>query len=171
LKNNILIRFGHYILFVMVVSLMTSCFSFKGISIPSDVNTFYVEDFTISAYNTPGDINQVFAEALRQKIRNESRLQYSDRDPDITFSGIITHFNVNSVAPTEGNTTALNRLEIKIKVNYENAKNEEDTWSNNFSFFEDFDSTQDLQSMQDGLIENIFRQLTEDVFNKAFTNW
>jgi len=150
---------------------IASCYSLKGISIPSEVNTFYVDDFTISARNAPADINQIFAESLREKVRNESRLQYREVDPDIIFSGSVTDFRVNSVAPTEGNTTALNRLEIRVKVEYENLKNEDENWSDNFSFFEDFDSSQDLQSIQDGLIVNIFRQLTEDVFNKAFTNW
>jgi len=163
--------FSSRLVYLFLLITFTACYSLKGISIPSDVNTFYVEDFTINARNAPSDINQVFAEALRLKVRNESRLQYSEIDPDIIFSGSVVSFRVNSVAPTEGNTTALNRLEIKIKVDYENVKNEEDLWTQNFSFFQDFDSTQDLLSIQDDLIDNIFRQLTEDVFNKAFTNW
>ena len=171
MKNNSTHLISNSFLLFTAFLLISSCYSLKGISIPSDVNTFYVEDFNTSARNAPSDINQVFSEALRQKVRNESRLQYSEIDPDIIFSGTIASFRVNSVAPTEGNTTALNRLEIKVKVVYENVKNEEDTWDSNFSFFNDFDSTQDLLSIQDELIDNIFVQLTEDVFNKAFTNW
>jgi hypothetical protein len=151
----------------------SSCYSFKGISIPQGADTYYVEDFSISASarNSPSDINQKFAEALRLKVRNESKLQYAEVDPHITFSGQVTNYTVNSVAPEEGNTTALNRLEIRVKVNYVNSLNEEDEWSNNFSFFQDYDSAQDLQNIQDDLIDAIFIQLTEDVFNKAFTNW
>lgn len=162
-------------LLILLLFTQSSClfYSFKGISIPPDVETFYVEDFSVSksARNSPSDISQKFAEALRRKVTNESRLKYIETDPHISFSGEILAYSVNSVAPVEGNTTALNRLEIRLKVNYNNSLNDEDEWSNNFSFFQDYDSSADLQSIEDGLIDAIFVQLTEDVFNKAFTNW
>ncbi len=170
MKNKIFYEIRYWAILLVFIT-FSSCYSLKGISIPSDVNTFYVDDFTISALNAPADINQIFAESLREKVRNESRLQYREVDPDIIFSGSVSNYRVNSVAPTEGNTTALNRLEIKVKVDYENVNNEDENWTQNFSFFQDFDSSQDLQSLQDELITTIFRQLTEDVFNKAFTNW
>lgn len=163
------------ILLIILLFSQSSCifYSFKGISIPPDVDTFYVEDFNVSkrARNSPSDISQKFAEALRRKVTNESRLRYVENDPHINFSGEIIDYSVNSVAPEEGNTTALNRLEIRIKVNFTNTQREEEDWSNNFSFFQDYDSSSDLQSIEDGLIDDIFIQLTEDVFNKAFTNW
>ncbi len=159
-----------FYLSIMAV-LFIGCYSFKGITIPTDVDTFFVEDFIIRAKNAPADINQIFAEALRRKVTNESRLLYVTEEADIIFSGEIMSYRVNSVAPQEGNTTSLNRLEIKVKVIFENVSNEEDTWTNNFSFFQDYDSNADLQSIEEGLIETIFNQLTEDVFNKAFTNW
>ena len=163
------------IFLIIFLCVQSSCifYSFKGISIPPDVETFYVEDFNVSkrARNSPSDISQKFAEALRRKVTNESRLRYIETDAHVNFSGEIVDYSVNSVAPEEGNTTALNRLEIRIKVDYSNTQREEDDWSNNFSFFQDYDSSADLQSIEDGLIDDIFTQLTEDVFNKAFTNW
>ncbi len=155
---------------VYMVLLCSSCYSFKGISIPPDVNTFYVEDFGNNAKNSPVDINQIFAESLREKVRNESRLQYNEQDPDIEFQGTIKEYSVRSI-PAQENQSALNRFEIKIQVQYVSNKNEEDSWDQLFSFFQDFESDVDLQSVQEELTETIFDQLIEDVFNKAFTNW
>ena len=151
--------------------LFQACYSFKGISIPPDVETFYVETFQNRASNAPADLPQRFSEELRLKINNSSRLNYSENDPHIEFSGAINSFNVRSVAPREGNQLAFNRLEIRVQVEYINNNNEDDNWSQSFSFFQDFDSSQDLTSVQDQLIEEIFEQLTEDIFNKSFTNW
>ncbi len=159
---------------IITVSLLLSlfsCYSFKGISIPPTADYFFVEDFGIAVRNAPSDINQRFAEALRRKIINESRLKYSEDNADLIFSGNITGYQVNSIAPEEGNTTALNRLEIRVKVDFTNTDNPDEDWSNTFSFFQDYDSNADLQSLEEGLVEIIFRQLVEDVFNKAFTNW
>ena len=39
------------------------------------------------------------------------------------------------------------------------------------SFFSDFESSQNLADVQDELIEAIFEQITEDIFNRAFSDW
>ena len=72
---------------IILLCFFSSCYGFKGISIPPDINTFYVEDFENRAPNAPGGINQTFSETLRTKIRNESKLTLVDRDADITFAG------------------------------------------------------------------------------------
>ncbi|NNE26479.1 MAG: hypothetical protein HKN09_06515 [Saprospiraceae bacterium] len=151
--------------------LFSSCYSFKGISIPADVNTYYVEDFTLASSDAPGDLNQVFAQGLRQKIREESRLTNNNIEPDIIFKGSITRYTVLSVAPEEGSTTSLNRLEIGVRIEYENSLNEDESWTKNYSDFEDYDSSQDLQSLRDDLIDEIIEDIMERIFNDAFANW
>lgn len=168
------IRIGLLSIAMMVTlsSMMISCYSLKGITIPPTTDSFFVEDFTIkSAVFAPGDLDQVFAETLRSKVRNESRLVYDTKNPDIEFLGEITKYRTTSEAPIEGRLSALNRLEIAVKVTYVNNTEEDDTWVQTFSFFENYDGNVDLSTVEDELIESILSQLTEDIFNKAFTNW
>lgn len=163
-----------YITFALLISLLSGCYSFKGISIPPKANTFYVNDFSLRANNAPAQIDQQWSEALRAKVRNESRLTYNEQSPDIEFEGSITTYGVQGTAPQEGNTVALNKLTIAVSVTYTNHTGDggkEDEWTQSFSFFKDFDATLDLNSVEQGFIDEIFEQLTENVFNKAFTNW
>ena len=106
---------------------------------------------------------------------NSTRLNYDEYNPDIEFSGSVSSFNVTSVAPEQqengGVGSALNRLSISVEVDYFNKQDEEDTWNQSFSFFQDFESTESLEDVQDELIVTIFDQINQDVFNKAFTNW
>lgn len=151
---------------------LSSCYSFKGISIPTDVNTYFIDHFQNTAVGSPGDINQRFSEALRAKIRNESRLTYNEQSPDLEFSGSIVRFSVTPEAPQAGNTVALNKLEIVVAIDYINHKDESKNWkAKQFSFFRTFASDQDFISIQDGLINEIFKQLMENIFNEAFTGW
>ena len=163
-----------YITLAISIVLLSGCYSFKGISIPPEANTFYVNDFKLRANNAPAQIDQLWSEALREKVRNESRLTYSEQSPDIEFEGAIISYRVEGTAPQEGNTVALNKLTIGISVTYSNNAGDggkDDEWTQNFSFFKDFDATLDLNSVEEAFIDEIFEQLTENVFNKAFTNW
>ena len=162
-----------FLFVIPIVILLSGCYGFKGISIPPDINTFYVENFENRASNAPANIDQVFSEALRTKIRNESKLQLTNtaEEADIIFNGNISRFQVTSEAPQEGNTVAFNKLTIAVQVEYINAKDEEENWEKSFSFFRDFDANADFQAEQDGYIEEIFDQITENLFNEAFTDW
>ncbi len=150
---------------------LSSCYSFKGIAIPPDVKTFNVENFQNTAPSAPGDINQRFSEALRSKIRNESRLVYNEQNPDIEFSGTIIGFDLRPEAPQAGNTVALNRLDINVSVSFTNNKDEKGSWKKNFSFFKTYESDKDFISIQDQMVSDIFKQLMENIFNEAFTGW
>jgi hypothetical protein len=150
---------------------INSCYSFKGISIPPELSTFYIENFDNNAANAPVEIDVQFSEAMRTKIRNESRLKLKDVDPDITFEGEIIRYDITTEAPQEGNTVALNKLEIAVQVRYINNRNEKDKYSRQFSFFRTFPGDQDLQSIQENLNKDIINQLTEKIFNETFTSW
>ena len=160
-----------YFALLLITIFLYSCYSFKGISIPPDINTFSVETFSVRAINAPANIEVRFSEVFRTKILSESRLKQNINDPDIVFSGELTRYDVSAEAPREGNVVALNKLEITVKVDYINNKDEKDKWSKNFSFFQTFDSSLDLQVVEDQLIRVIFDQLTERIFNDAFTKW
>ena len=150
---------------------MSSCYSFRGVSISPDVSTFFIDDFELTAPNAPVTLNQDFSEALRDKIRRETRLSLIEVDPDLIFGGSITTYNVTALDPVVGERTALNRLTIGIRVKYESMKDKEDNWQQNFSFFNDFSADQNLADIENQLIETIFEQITEDIFNRAFSNW
>ena len=172
-KLNLLKFIGMLAAILLLIIQLHSCkYSFRGINIPQSVNSFYVNQFDLDAVNSPPTLNQTFSERLKDKIRSESRLRYSDTDPDVEFSGSITSFDVSSVAPQPGETTAFSRLEITVFVDYINNNDEELGWQRrSFRYFSDFPSDQNLLSIQDQLIEDINEQLVEDIFNAAFSNW
>jgi len=156
---------------LFLITVLSGCYRLKGFSISDELKTFDVEDFRNNTPNAPPTIQQTFTESLREKISRESRLNRDNANPDIKFSGTITRFSVTAVAPERDATTASNRLEIAVNVNYENARDSKDHWTQTFSHFLDFPSNVNLLDVQDDLITQIFDQILEDIFNKAFTNW
>jgi len=163
-----------YIVAVLFSSfLFSSCFvfyTFKDISIEPDVKTFYVDDFENNAVNSPASLNQDFSEDLRKKVVNETSLNYSEFEPHIVFSGAVSSFSVRAQAPNQDGAS-LNRLEIKIKVEFTNSLHEKEDWNKTFSYYADFPSDKSLDDVQDALINEIFEHILEEIINKSFNNW
>lgn len=146
-------------------------YSFKGISIPTDVKTFYVDLFENQDAEAVPTLPRDLTEKLKDKIRRESNLQYNDTDPDIEFSGAITRFQVTAEAPKADEQIGFNKLTIAVNINFTNNKNEKADWKQQFSFDDFFEPDQNLLDVQDNLIDNITDELVDRIFNKAFTNW
>lgn len=161
--------------FVALVLLFTAggCYSFRGISIDPNVNTFFIQNFEVSAASAPPTLAVTFTERLKDKIRNETRLTLKSTEPDIEFTGKVRDFRVVPVAPQPGQLVALNRLEIVLDVMYTDHKNEAKSWASSrpFQHFAEFPNDRDLLSIQDQLIRQIFDQVLEDIFNATFNDW
>lgn len=166
-----LVRLTQLILIFWICTAATCSVKMVNASIPPNISTFYVKPFASNAFNAPPDIGNTFSEKLKDQIRRQSRLSYSDEGPDIEFEGNIQGYNITSVAPTVDETTQFSRLRITIKVDYFDNTDEENNWSQSFFFEQDYDAEQNLVDVQDQLIDDIFEQLTTDVFNKAFGKW
>ncbi len=157
---------------LIIVSTLTACkYSLKGISIDQNAKTFNVTNFKMNAPTAPPTLGQDFAEALIDKFRRETPLTYTNGDADYEFSGTITRFAVQAVAPQPGETTALNRLNFSTSIDFVDNIKEDADWTQNFSYFYDFDAQTNLIDIQDEAIEAINDQVLEDIFKKAFTNW
>ncbi len=156
---------------LLALSVLSGCYSFKGTSIPPEAKTYVVLDFIKSDPAAPIDIENRFSEALRDKIRNESRLKYSEIDPDIQFEGSISKYHIDYEAPDEGTTVDLGKLTITVKVEYQSNVIEKDKWNKTYNKFRTYASNENLSDIEDELIDEIFDQITEAVFNDAFSSW
>ena len=163
-----IVRFFPLLFFVT----LSGCYSFQGIAIAKEIETYYVAQFDNVSGNVVPTLAPNFTEKLKDKVRNESRLIYLDnQDADVEFSGVISDFRVTSEAPQPGENVAFNRLTIGIRVEYTNRVKEEESTTINSSFYAEYPSDTNLLDVQEELIETITDQLVEDVFTKAFTNW
>lgn len=158
---------------MMMSCFLSGCFFYKfdGTSIPPEANSYYVERFDVRDPNAIPTLGQTLSEALKDKIRAESNLEQTETDPHIEFKGTVTGYNVSAEAPQAGETTAFNRLNVTVAIEYIYNLDEEKNWKQNFTFFSDFDSNTNLIDVQDQLIEDINEQMLEVIFNKAFNNW
>lgn len=146
-------------------------YSFTGASIPEEVKTVSVKTFQVYAPLANANMSQTFTEALKDKFLSQTNLDLVARDGDLQFEGAITGYAISSVAIQGNETAALNRLLITVKVKFTNIKEEEYDFETNFSRYADYETSLDLSAIEEGLITEINEQLTQDIFNKAVSNW
>lgn len=161
------------LLFPLLFMAAAGCgvYSFSGASISPDVKTFSVQFFPNRAQLVQPLLSQAFTEKLKEKFISQTNLRQLDRDGDLQFEGYITDYKASPVAIQGTQTAALNRLTISVLVKFTNKLDSKQDFETNFSRYADYDSRKSLQEVEVGLIDEINRQLVDDVFNKSVSNW
>lgn len=145
-------------------------YSFSGASIPAEAKTVSVDYFPNHAQLVNPMLSNNLTNALRDAMTNQTTLDMVESGGDLAFEGEITDYRTNPVAIT-GQTAAMNRLTITLKVRFSNRIDDSKDFEQSFSRYEDYPSNQDLNSVQESLTATIIDQLVEDIFNKALVNW
>jgi hypothetical protein len=167
-KFAILVTVGLLVLFTQSCTIKLNGASTQGLK---TINVGYFEN------NAPLVVNylsQQFTETLKDRIRSTTSLSIVQGEGDASLTGTITGYSIepvsiqattNNVAPIAGAT----RLTITVSVVYTNKANKKNNFTQSFPAFADF--TGDISTQEQKLITTINKQLTEDIFNKAFANW
>lgn len=146
-------------------------YSFTGASISPDVKSISIIQFPNNAPLVQPTLSQTFTLALRDKFAAQTNLNVVKNNGDLNIEGEITDYSVQAIAVQANQQAALNRLTITIKVRFTNTKNEKQDFETSFSRYRDYDSQKNLSSIENDLIDQINKELVDDVFNKAVVNW
>lgn len=168
-------KFGYkYLLLLFLGGILSACsvrFTMSGASIPEDLKNFSVQYFVNRAPLINPTLSQTFTEALKDRISNESRLVLVNGVGDCDFSGEITGYDTRAMAIQANAVSAETRLTMTVKVRYKNYKNPKLNWEQSFSAYEDFPSEQNINDVENELVKLITDKITENIFNKSFSDW
>ncbi len=165
-----------FVLLLAGIFAFSSCsVKLNGASIPPNMKTINIQFFENNAPLVIPYLSQQFTEDLKTRVRNQSRLSLTQTDADATMEGRITGYDIKPVSLADNNSqvnTGASRLTITISVKYTNNINEKQSFEESFSRFKNFTLTgTSLDAIQPQLIKDINAQLTEDIFNRAFSQW
>ena len=146
-------------------------YSFTGASIPPNAKTVSVQFFPNKAQLVEPVLSPLFTDALRDIFVSQTVLEMVDNGGDIALEGEITGYKTTPVAIQGDQTSALNRLTVKVNVRFFNRFEPEKDFEQEFSQFLDYSSEKDLSSIKEELITQINDMLVTDIFNKAVVNW
>lgn len=161
-------------LLIASITLLSSCkprISLSGATIPPEAKTISVGFFTNNTTLGAPSLSQRFTEKLRDVVSQQTNLALVKQNGDLQFEGTINDYHVAPVAIQSTDQASANRLTITVNVKYSNKFEETKSFEQSFTRFADFSSSENISSKEAELVTEIFRQLTEDIFNRAFNNW
>lgn len=151
----------------------TSCnfkYGFKDVSIPDSIKSVKINYIDNKARYINPQLSPRLSDKLRQKIITQTKLTQTNRDnADWEISGYITDYSFITSA-ISGQQAANNRLTVSLRITLNNRK-AEDIQDFDISRNFEFKGNQTLQQAETSLLDEMVRTLTDDIFNKLFSNW
>lgn len=167
-----------FIYFTTLLILITSCwpksvsFTDSG-SMPSEWKTFSVKTLELVAPNAPVSYAPNLSEKIKDGIQNNTRLLLSSKSgsEQVAIEGSISDYSVTPIAIQPGDNAAKNRLSISVNFTIFISEPKEEKMILTSTRFVDYSSTEDFASKEAELLEEINKQIVQDVINKLFSNW
>jgi hypothetical protein len=151
--------------------LFSSCYTFKDISIPPEIKTARINYLDNHARYINPQLSPQLTDALRQKINNQTRLTIITGDEaDYDISGFISDYSVTT-SGIANQQAASNRLNVSVHIIFKNRKDEKKNFEADVTRNFDFNASLSLQQAEAQLMPDILKNLSDEIFNRIFSNW
>ena len=159
------------ILLFSLIAIQGTCrYSLKDVSIPADIKTvrvFYIENK--ARYVNP-QLSPKLSDKLRQKIINQTRLSQTNNDADFEISGYVSDYSVSTSGISQ-KQVASNNLNVTVHVIFKNKKDEKKNFEADITRNFPFSASKSLTQAETELNEQMITSLTDEIFNRIFSNW
>lgn len=154
--------------------LMASCgiYKFKDTGgLPADVKTIKIGFIENRARYVNPQVAQKFTDKIQQKIIGNTRLtRTNDDNAHYVLNGTITTYDATQTVGVSAQQASTNRLTVTLHMVWrKNLTNEVEEFDVTRSF--DYSANLSLQQAEASLLDEVVRTLTDDIFNRMFSNW
>ena len=161
------------LVFTLVVGIScTVSYKFNGGNINYDkVKTISIADFPIKSDYVYAPLGTKFNKDLKDIFLRQTRLKLVNNNADLEIDGEITGYNQYNQAVSADGYSSETKLTITVNVRFVNNTNHEQDFEQQFSAFRVYDSRELLTAVQDGLIAEMTKEITDQIFNATVANW
>lgn len=155
-----------------VVSSCRVSYKFNGASIDyAKTKTIQIDNFPIRSAYVWAPMQGIFQNKLTDIFASQTRLKQVKRGGDLQLSGEITGFDqFNKGIGSDGYSSQV-QLKMTVNVRFVNNANHNEDFERTFSATTEYDATQQLTSVQEELVTQMTKDITEQIFNATVANW
>lgn len=167
-KKTILFLFA-----VILLYSLTSCnYSFKGASPPEGIKTIYIPSIRDeSGFGLP-NLGEEITTLLKSKFINDNTLEYAEKtQADGMLDCVIRSVTDEALVVTGNEQVSRRKVTITVTVEFTNLKKQKSIWKKDFSNWGEYDSSTGGFSKRDEGIKSAEDKITDDILLEVISNW
>ena len=147
-------------------------YKFNGASIDyQQTKTIQIDNFPIRSTYVWAPMQAIFQNALTDIYANQTKLKQVKKNGDLQLSGEITAFDQYNKGISSDGYSSQVQLKMTVNVRFVNNKKHDEDFERQFTATTEFDANQQLTSVQEELVTQMTKDITEQIFNATVANW
>lgn len=159
----------------MVLALLAACsvtYKFNMASIDyAKVKTIRIADFPNRSTYIWGPMAPMFNNQLKDLYANHTKLQQVKKGGDMVIEGEITQYTQRNKSVSSEGYSAQTELAMTVNVRFTNNTNHAEDFEKQFTATTTYETTQSLNAVQEELVTQMVKDLTDQIFNATVANW
>lgn len=156
----------------LLVSSCTVSYKFNGASIDyTTIKSIQIGAFPIRSTYVWAPMQSIFQNKLTDIYASQTRLKQVKRNGDLILEGEIVGFDQFNKGVSNSGYSNQVQLKITVNVRFTNNKNHKDDFEQKFSATTTYDATQQLINVQEELVTEMCKDITDQIFNATVANW
>lgn len=158
---------------LIFILLLQGCFVYKfnDAVIPANVKTVKIGFIDNRARYVNPQLSPKLTDKLQAKITSQTKLTRTNNDDaDFVINGSITNYDPSQTVGVSAQQASTNRLTVTVHIVLRKTlENKVEEFDVTRSF--DFSANLTLQQAEGQLLDEVIRNITDEIFNRIFNNW
>lgn len=158
-----------------LLMLQTACsvtYKFNGSSINYEkVKSISIDKFPIRSAYVWSPMESMFYNAITDEYAQKTKLEVLKRNGDLQLSGEIVEYSQTNKAIAADGFAAQTQLKVSVNVRFTNNSNHDEDFERRFSATAEYDSSQQLNAVQEELVQEMIDDIVDQIFNATVANW
>ena len=160
------------LLFVLLCSDCSVSYKFNGASIDYETTkTIQIDNFPLRSAYVWAPMQSIFQNKLTDLYSTQTKLKLVKKNGDLQLAGEITGFDQYNKGISSDGYSSQVQLKMTVNVRFVNNKNHNEDFERQFSATTEYDSSQQLTSVQEDLVTQMVKDITDQIFNTTVANW
>ena len=146
-------------------------YKFNGASIDyTKTKTIQINDFPIRSSYVWGPMAAIFNNQLKDQYANHTKLTQVKRNGDLKIEGEITRYEQRNKSVSSEGYSAQTELSMTVNVRFTNNVSHSEDFEKQFTATASYETTQSLNSVQEQLVTQMVKDITDQIFNATVAN-
>lgn len=160
---------------IILSLLLSACaisYKFNGASIDyTTTKTIQIDNFPIRSAYVWAPMQSIFQNRLTDIYASQTKLRQVKKNGDLQLAGEIVAFDqFNKGISSDGYSSQV-QLKMTVNVRFVNNKKHTDDFERQFTATSEYDASQQLNAVQEELVTQMVKDITDQIFNATVANW